>query len=179
MGKKVLIVSTSPRKGGNSEILANEFERGAREAGHDAETVSLRDKTIEFCIGCFACQKTGRCIIRDDADVTAQKMLTADVIVFATPVYFYEMSGQMKTMLDRTNPLFPLDYAFRDIYLLATAGDEEKSAMDGTVNGLQGWVDCFEKASLKGVVRAVGVTDVGDIEGNPALREAYEMGIAI
>ncbi len=179
MSKKVLIISTSPRKGGNSEALAKEFAKGVQEAGHSAEIVSLHDKTIGFCKGCLACQKTMRCVIHDDADVIAQKMLTAEVIAFATPIYFYEMSGQMKTMLDRSNPLFPSDYAFRDIYLLATAADGEESAMDGAIKGLQGWIDCFGKTSLKGVVRGISVTDVGDIEGKSALREAYELGKAL
>ena len=106
-------------------------------------------------------------------------MLTAEVIAFATPIYFYEMSGQMKTMLDRSNPLYPSDYAFRDIYLMATAADNEESAMDGAIKGLTGWIDCFEKASLKGVVRGIGLGDVGDIDGNPSLREAYELGKAL
>lgn len=176
MSKKVLIISTSLRKGGNSETLAKEFAKGAQAAGHSVETVCLHNKTIGFCIGCLACQKTGRCVIHDDANAIIQKMLTAEVIAFATPIYFYEMSGQMKTMLDRSNPLFPSDYAFRDIYLLATAAEEEEGAMDGAIKGLTGWIDCFEKTGLKGVVRSIGVTDVGDIEGNPALREAYELG---
>lgn len=176
MSKKVLILSTSLRKGSNSEALAKEFEKGAREAGHHTETVCFHDKTINFCTGCLVCQKTKRCVIRDDADIIAQKMLTADVLVFATPIYFYEMSGQMKTMLDRSNPLFPADYAFRDVYLLAVAADEEESAMDGAVKGLTGWIDCFEKTSLKAVVRCTGVTDPGDIRGNDALREACQLG---
>lgn len=179
MGKKILIVSTSPRKGGNSETLAKEFAKGAKEAGHSVEMVCLYDKVIGFCKGCLVCQKTKRCVIHDDADVIAQKMLAAEVVVFATPVYFYGMSGQMKTMLDRSNPCYSSDYAFRDIYLLATAADEQKNAINGAVNGLQGWIDCFEKAKLKGVVRAVGVGDVGDIEGNPAVREACELGRAL
>lgn len=176
MSKKVLIISTSPRNGGNSETLAREFAKGAQAVGHSVETVCLRDKTIGFCIGCLSCQKTKRCVIDDDANAIIQKMLTAEVIAFATPIYFYEMSGQMKTMLDRSNPLYPSDYAFRDIYLLATAAEEEESAMDGAIKGLQGWIDCFEKTSLKGVVRSIGVTDVGDIEGNSALQEARQLG---
>ena len=168
MSKNVLIISTSPRKGGNSEILADEFAKGARQAGHQVEKVCLYDKTIGFCKGCLTCQKTRRCVIHDDADVIAQKMLTAEVIVFATPIYYYEMCGQMKTMLDRANPLFPADYAFRDIYLLASAAENEESAVDGAVNGLNGWIACFEKARLKGVVRGVGATDPGDIRHNAA-----------
>lgn len=179
MGKRVLIISTSLRGGGNSEALALEFAKGAREAGHSAELVSLRDKTIGFCTGCLACQKTLRCVIRDDADLIAQKMLTAEVIAFATPIYYYEMSGQMKTMLDRSNPLYPSDYAFRDIYLLAAAADEEEQAMDGAVKGLMGWIECFEKTSLKGVVRSTGVTDAGDVKGAPVFLDAYALGKAI
>ena len=70
-------------------------------------------------------------------------MLTADVLVFATPIYYYGMCGQMKTLLDRANPLFTADYAFRDIYLLAAAAEDDKHTVDGAVTGLGGWVDCF------------------------------------
>lgn len=79
--KTVLIISTSPRKGGNSEILADAFAKGAREAGHQAEKICLYDKSISFCKGCLVCQKTQRCVIRDDADVIARKMKNADVLV--------------------------------------------------------------------------------------------------
>lgn len=176
MSKSVLIISTSPRKGGNSDALAEEFARGARTAGHQVEKIELYDKTINFCRGCLVCQKTKRCVIRDDADVIAQKMCDAQVIVFATPIYYYEMCGQMKTMLDRANPLYPADYAFRDVYLLAAAAETDESAMDGAVKGLEGWIACFEKARLAGTVFGGGADDVGTIQGNPALRDAYEMG---
>lgn len=78
MSKSVLIISTSPRKGGNSDALAEEFARGAREAGNQVEKIELYNKTIGFCKGCLACQKSLCCVIRDDADAIAQKMLTAD-----------------------------------------------------------------------------------------------------
>lgn len=176
MNKTVLVISTSPRKNGNSDRLADAFVRGAQEAGNHVEKISLFDKTIGFCRGCLACQKTQRCVIRDDADAIARKMRNADVIAFATPIYYYEMCGQMKTMLDRANPLFSADYAFRDIYLLATAADREESAMEGAAHGLQGWIACFEKACLAGTIFGGGVEAAGDIEGQPALRQAYEMG---
>ena len=176
MSKSVLIISTSPRKGGNSDALAEEFARGAREAGNQIEKIELYNKTIGFCKGCLACQKSLRCVIHDDADTIAQKMLTADVLVFATPIYYYEMCGQMKTMLDRANPLYSAGYAFRDIYLLAAAADSDKSAMDGAVKGLEGWIACFEKARLAGTVFGGGADAIGTIQGNSALRDAYEMG---
>lgn len=179
MGESVLILSTSPRKGGNSDTLAEAFASGAAEAGNQVEKIELYNKAIGFCQGCLACQKTRRCVIRDDADIIAQKMLTADVLVFATPIYFYEMCGQMKTMLDRSNPLYPADYAFREVYLLAAAADGELSAMDGAVKGLEGWLACFEKAKLAGTVFGGGADAVGTIQGNPALREAYEMGVKV
>ena len=176
MSKKILVISTSPRKGGNSDALADEFVRGAQETGNQVEKVTLYDKTIGFCKGCLSCQSSGCCVIRDDADTIAQKMGAADVIAFATPIYYYGMCGQMKTMLDRSNPLFSADYRFRDICLLAAAAEEDAHTVDGAVTGLMGWIDCFEKASLAGTVFAGGVTAAGEIQGHPALKKAYEMG---
>ena len=106
MSKKVLVISSSPRIGGNSDVLSDAFVKGALEAGNEVEKVNLAGKKIEFCRGCFACQTTQRCVIRDDADEIEQKMQEADVLVFATPIYYFEMSGQLKTMLDRGNPLY-------------------------------------------------------------------------
>lgn len=103
-------------------------------------------------------------------------MGAADVLVFATPIYYYGMSGQMKTMLDRANPLFPSDYAFRDIYLLTAAAEDDPETPEGAVHGLQGWISCVEKAHLAGSVFAGGVTNEGEIEGHPALKTAFEMG---
>jgi multimeric flavodoxin WrbA len=175
--KKVLIISTSLRLNSNSELLAHAFENGAEAAGNQVTFLSLRDKTIGFCRGCLACQKTLKCRIDDDAVEIAQMVKESDVLVFATPIYYYEMSGQMKTLLDRLNPLFPSDYQFRDVYLLATAADAEESAMDGAVRGMQGWIDCFEKATLKGVVRGVGINAPGEAATcAELLEEAGEMG---
>ena len=86
MAKKVLIISTSLRADANSEILAHETERGAIDAGHNVEFVSLKNKTINFCKGCLACQKLGRCVIKDDANEITAKIKDADVIVWATPI---------------------------------------------------------------------------------------------
>jgi multimeric flavodoxin WrbA len=146
MGKNVLVISSSMRQGSNSDTLAERFAAGAGDAGNSVEKINLRDKTIGFCRGCLACQKTGRCVIRDGADEIAQKMLKADVVAFATPVYYYGMSGQLKTMLDRANPLFPSDYAFRDVYLL-TASTEGPEAADGAVEGWNtGWTALKKRA---------------------------------
>lgn len=175
--KKVLIISTTLRKNGNSDFLAKEFECGARDAGNNVEFISLIGKNIGFCRGCFACQKTQRCVIQDDAVEIAEKVKEADVLVFATPIYYYEMCGQMKTLLDRCNPLFQSDYAFREVYLLTTAADGDESAMDGAVKGMQGWIDCFEKTEFTGVIRGVGINEIGEAKNNTKLaEEAYNLG---
>ena len=177
MAKKVLIISTSLRGKSNSEILAKECEKGVRDAGHDVEFLSLRGKDIRFCIGCLSCQKTGSCVLKDDVPEIMAKVKAAEVVVFATPIYYYEMSGQMKTLLDRLNPLYDSDYCFRDIYMIATAAEDENTTVEKAYNGLQGWVDCFERATLKGYVFGGGINDAGKaVQHAEAMRQAYDLG---
>lgn len=174
--KKVLIISTSIRAGSNSEALAHAFEKGAVEAGNDVEFVSLKDKQIAFCKGCLACQKIGKCVIVDDANAIADKMCAAEVIVWVTPIYYYEMSGQMKTLIDRANSLYSRDYKFRDVYLLMTAAEGEDYVPEKAIGGVQGWIDCFEKATLKGTLFAGGFGAPNEIKDNAILRKAEIMG---
>jgi len=176
MAKNVLAISSTLRKNGNSEVLVKEFLRGAKDAGHNTELVTLQDKEIKFCKGCLACHKIGTCIIKDDSNAIAEKMKNADVIAFATPIYYYEMCGQLKTLLDRANCLYSSDYKFRDIYFLATAADGSSHAADIALNGIRGWIACFAKAQLKGAVLGAGAVAVGDIQNNPAMKQAYDMG---
>lgn len=178
MSKKVLVISTSLRPNSNSDLLAQRFAQGAEAAGHQVETISLRGKDLRFCNGCLACLKAPRCVIQDDANDIVERMRAAETICFATPVYYYEMSGQMKTLLDRSNPLYSADYAFRDIYLLTASAEREDTASDGTVHGLEGWIACFEKARLAGVVRGGGANAPGEMAPEK-LAEAYTMGAAI
>ena len=102
MPKKVLILSSSPRKGGNSDTLCDEFMRGAINSGNSVEKIFLRDKNIHYCTGCSVCSQYNKpCPQKDDAAEIIEKILASDVIVMATPVYFYTMSAQMKTLIDR------------------------------------------------------------------------------
>lgn len=176
MAENVLILSTSPRKKGNSAALAEAFAEGARKAGNRAEVVSLCGMKLEFCRGCLACQKTGRCIIDDDVQSLLPKIHDADVLVFATPIYYYEMSGQMKTLIDRINPLFDSDYRFTDVYFLSAAAEDAEGVDARAIEGLGGFIDCFERAHFAGSVFAGGVTAPGEIAGHPALATAREMG---
>lgn len=177
--KKILVISSSLRGVSNSHLLAEAFARGAREAGNDVEIITLHKKEIKFCIGCLSCQKTGKCVIQDDAPAIISKMHDADVLAFATPIYYYEMSGQLKTLLDRANPLFEGDYRFTYVYLLTSAADTGEATPKRAVSGVEGWIECFDRSRLAGTVFAGGVTDPGEIAGHPALEEAYRMGQSV
>ncbi|MBR0277884.1 MAG: flavodoxin family protein [Clostridia bacterium] len=173
----VLIISTSLRGGSNSEFLARECERGAREAGHDVEFISLKGKNIGYCIGCLACQKSGTCVLKDDIADFLDKVENTDIIVFATPIYYYEMSGQMKTLLDRLNPLYTTDYKFRKVYMIATAAEDGDFVFEKAYSGLGGWVDCFEKAKLCGLVTGGEIGAPNDAKNHEdAMRRIYDFG---
>lgn len=174
---KVLILTTSLRAKSNSDVLAERLLAGAKDAGHDVEMISLKGKTIKFCIGCLACQKTQQCVLKDDAVAIAEKVKNADTLVFVTPIYYYEMSGQMKTLLDRMNPLYPSDYKFRKVYLLSVAAEDEEETPEKAISGMQGWVDCFEKAELVGSLFCGGLNNAGEAIGKKeAQDEAYQFG---
>ncbi len=174
--KKVVVISTSLRHGSNSHALAEHFARGAEAAGHQVELITLRGKEIKFCVGCLSCQQTGACIFKDDVLAIMERVLNADVICWATPIYYYEMSGQMKTLIDRMNAMYTKDYRFRDIYLLTTAAENEDFTPKRTESGLMGWIECYEKSELKAHLFCGGVNSPKEIEGNAKLQEAYEMG---
>lgn len=180
MSKKILIISASLRTDSNSKALADEFARGAMQAGHEVEKVSLIDCTIQFCRGCLVCQKTHRCVIHDDADkIVQEKMRSADVLVFATPIYYYEMSGQLKTLLDRANPLYSSDYNFRDVYFIAAAAENDDEVWKRAASGLEGWISCFPKARFAGVVFGGNATDGNTIQSSPAMKKAFEAGMSV
>lgn len=179
MRKKVLILSSSPRKGGNSDTLCDQFLAGALEAGHAAEKVSLREKVVGYCTGCGACTKGGRrCPQKDDAAEILDQMVQADVIVMATPVYFYSMAAQMKTLIDRACARYQ-EIRDKEFYFVVAAADGSRKAMHRTLESFRGFTSCLGGAQEKGVVYDTGAWEVGDIQGSPAMKEAYQMGMAI
>ena len=177
MAKKVLIISTSLRNNANSEILAKETERGAKDAGNEVEFVTLKDKNIQFCKGCLACQKLKKCVISDDANAITEKMKNADVIVWATPIYYYEMSGQMKTLIDRANSLYATGHKFKEVYLITTSAEDSQGIIQTVINGLNGWIACLNDVKLCGFVEAGGLECANEAASNKELLEkAYNMG---
>ena len=142
--------------------------------------ISLKGKRINFCTGCFVCANTHRCVQRDDAAWIAERVKDADTIVFATPVYCYEMSGQMKALIDRMTPLAGTDYNFRNVYMLSTATETEEWVPRAAVEGLKGWVACYPKAEFGGALFCGGLAEPGEAAASEdALRRAYEFGRAL
>lgn len=177
MNKQILMVSSSYRKEGNSETLSKEFKQGAEDAGNKIEIIYLRNLYMEFCKGCMACQKTGKCVIQDDIVNSINLVKNADVLVFATPIYYYSMSGQLKTFLDRMNPLYVQEFKKKEVYLIASAADENSEAIDGALKEVEGWSKCFDDIKLVGVIRGVNCNQIGEVKNKKELlQEAYEMG---
>ena len=176
MAKKILVLSGSFRKHGNSDLLCDEFVRGATESGNDVEKIFINDRKINFCRGCGVCNTTHKCVQKDDMEEILNKMVAADVIVMATPGYFYTMNGQMKTLIDRTVPRYE-EISGKDFYFIVAAADGNKANMQKTIEGFRGFTDdCLPGAKEKGIVYGVGAWQIGDIKGSPAMKEAYEMG---
>ena len=173
--KKVLILSGSPRKNGNSDILCDEFARGAAEAGNHVEKIRVADKNIGFCRACYACRGTGVCAIKDDMAEVLQKMIDADVLVLASPVYFYSIDAQLKALIDRTVARW-LDVKNKEFYYIVTAADSGKEAAETTLACFRGYADCVDGAIEKGVIYGMGVYEKGKVKDTAAMKEAYEMG---
>ncbi|MBQ7646842.1 MAG: flavodoxin family protein [Clostridia bacterium] len=175
--RKVLVISTSLRAGSNSEVLADAVLKGVIESGDEGELISLKEKTINFCKGCLACQKIHKCVMKDDMAEIVEKVKEAEILVFVTPIYYYGMSGPMKTLLDRLNPLYGSDYNFRDVYLLTVAADESSNTPDRAVEGLEGWLECFENAHLKDTMFFGGINDANFVKGKKDMIDlAYSLG---
>lgn len=175
MSKNILVLSGSPRKGGNSDILCDQFVMGAKESGNEVEKIFISNKKIGYCTGCYACEKTGKCAQKDDMADILEKMIKADVIVMATPVYFYSLDAQMKTLIDRTVARYT-EINNKEFYFIATAAVNSKAALERTIECFRGFTDCLEGAKEKGVIYGTGAWEKGDIKSSDAMKEAYEMG---
>ena len=174
MSKKVLILSSSLRRNGNSNELCDRFMEGAVGASHQVEKVVLAEKKINYCTGCYACKKNGKCAQKDDMAQILDSMIAADVIVLATPVYFYTMCAQMKTAIDRTVARYT-KITNKDFYFIVTAADSNKAALERTIEGFRGFTSCLPGAKERGVVYGAGAWQIGDILTSRAMKQAYEM----
>lgn len=176
MSKKVLILSGSPRRGGNSDTLCDSFLKGSADAGNDTEKIFIRDLNIGYCIGCYHCtDHGGRCVFDDDMVEILDKMLEADVIVLSSPVYFYSIDAQLKTVIDRCVARWT-EFADKEFYFIMTAAEDTDTVMNGTISCMQGFVDCCKDSVVKGMILGKGLSDYGDAADSAYMKQAYDMG---
>ena len=175
---KILAISSSPRKGGNSDVLCDEFLKGAAEAGHETQKIRSAEKRIAPCVACYGCMESHVCVQKDGMAEVLDALKAADVIVLASPVYFYSICAQMKTMIDRCLA----DYQAicdKTFYLIVTAAEPSHSAAEETLADLRGYLRCLPGAKEAGVILGTGTWDKGDVYKHPSLKQAYEMGRSV
>ena len=162
--KNIIVISASPRKGGNSDVLCDEFINGAQQAGHKAEKIFLRNFKVNYCTGCGVCNSTHKCVQKDDMAEIMDKMVNADVIVFATPVYFYTMDAQLKTLIDRTVPRYT-EMVNKEVYYILTAADTNAANLEKTVVSIRGFtLDCLDGAVEKGILYGTGIRQAASVQ---------------
>jgi multimeric flavodoxin WrbA len=181
MPKKAVILLGSPKRNGNSETLASHFASGAAEAGFKTQTIWVTGLKIAGCMDCRRCWTNGiHCFLNDDMKEIYAAVDKASVIAFATPLYFYSWSSQIKPVWDRLLPYFSpnskISLKGRRSVLLATAGDDKASAFDGLKKSYE--LACgYAGFEIAGKVLAYGVHEAGAIErGGDWLDKAYQLG---
>ncbi|MBQ6006366.1 MAG: flavodoxin family protein [Selenomonadaceae bacterium] len=178
MSRKIVVLNGSPRPKGNTSALVEEFARGAREAGCEVEIFFLDKMNIHGCKGCFGGGKNPDhpCVQRDDMEKIYPVYKAADVVVLATPLYYWNFSGQLRTAFDRLFAVAECDSNYANpkkesVLLMAAEGYGFDDALQYYQNLMKhlGWTE-------RGHVLAGGVFKVGDIKGHKELNEAYELG---
>ena len=174
--KRVLILSGSPRKGGNSDLLCDEFARGAEEAGGIVEKIFLADYNISYFLEEDE-QRTGERAheAQDDAPMIVDKMVDADIIVLASPVYYMNITGQMKVLIDRTYSRF-MEMRGKEFFYITTCADAAESTADWAINGFRGFVMCLPDPVERGAVKGVGLGRKGAASDSQFMQQAYELG---
>lgn len=178
MGKIVVLVG-SPRKGGNTSMLVDSFVQGARQH-HEVEIISVSDVKVNPCLGCNACfvGEKHSCVQQDDMGKIYDTLKNVDVLVIASPVYFYGISSQLKAVIDRLHNPIRDTFAIKRLALLAVGAAELPELFDAIKTEYQLVLNFF-KLDNAGMVLVRGVNAKGDIVGNPALKEAFDLGLKI
>lgn len=176
---KIVILVGSMRKGGNTDLLAQAFTEGAGK-NNAVEIVSVADYKVNPCIGCNSCftRKEHKCFQNDDMGVIYEKLRTADIVVIASPVYFYGISAELKAVIDRLHTPMRNEFQIKKLALLLVGAASLPNLFDAIKLQYQLVLDFFHLEDA-GMVLVRGVKDKGDIEGNEALKEAYELGLSI
>lgn len=179
MKKSIIILSSTSRHGGNTDLLCDRFMEGAKDAGNDVEKIYLRDKNINDCLGCGLCYNFHKeCPQKDDAALIIKKMVNSDVIVMASPVYFYNICGRLKTLIDRCCARF-LDMTNKEFYLIAAMGEDNRELMERAFDSMRSFIMCCPCSKEKGIIAATKALNVGDVKNTPIMDYAYQLGFSI
>ena len=176
MAKKILVLSSSARKGGNSDLLCDEFIRGAQESGNEVIKMQISNLVIKDCLGCDGCRRNGgKCVQDDDMGEINEIILASDVIVMGSPVYFYTFNAQMKAVIDRTYAIVS-KLQDKTFCLIAACAAPEKSYSTTMIDCFRKYIGCFKNCKEGGIVFGYGTIKRGDVKDTPAMEEAYQMG---
>lgn len=176
--KKVVILNGSPRKGGNCDLLCDKFAQGALSAGNSVEKIDVAQKKIGYCRACYFCNDGGVCAVKDDMPVILQKMIDCDVLVLASPVYFYSMAAQLKAVIDRTVARYT-ELRNKEMYYIMTAAEDTATVMDGTLACMRGFADCVEGSKEMGILFGKGLYGKGEVVGTAYEEQAFRMGCGV
>lgn len=172
--KSVLILSSSPRRGGNSEQLCLQFKKGAEETGNTVEMLNINDYDIRY-FDQREYDRQASAALTDDAAAIIAKMKEADVIVLSSPAYFNNMTGQMKALIDRVYG-YEKDLGGKEFFYISTSTDRSEEGVNCVFDAFHGFAVCLYESVERGVIKGNGARNRGDIDSHPAMQQAYEMG---
>lgn len=178
--KKVIVLSSSPRKGGNSDILADGAVHGAEAKGYQVLKFSVGQMNIKPCLACEYCHTKGNgvCVQKDDMQAVLKELSDCYALILATPIYFDEMSAQLKTALDRTYCMF-MGLRIKKAGFIATAANDDERTVHAAFEGYRAYIGCLQGTEDAGIVFATGASDKGDVSGTAAMEKAYNLGFSL
>lgn len=176
---RIVVLVGSMRKGGNTDLLAQAFVEGASKS-NTVEVVSVADSKVNPCVGCNSCftREGNQCFQKDDMTEIYEKLKRADMVVIASPVYFYGISAELKAIVDRLHTPMRNEFPIKKLALLLAGAASLPELFDAIKLQYQLVLDFFHLEDA-GMVLVRGVKDIGDIKKTGALEEAYKLGISI
>ena len=181
MSKNILILTGSPRQGGNSDILADAFTKGAEKSGNAVRRFETARKSIKGCMACNSCFSKGKaCVYDDDFDELAPMLEWADLLVFATPLYWFTFPVQLKAAIDKLYSFLiaEKEWKIKKGILLVCGADENLDGYAGIVKSYELMLDCLKWGDA-GQIIAVNVTEKGDVLKTDFPSQAEQLGAGI
>ena len=171
---KIVVLNGSPRKGGNTEIMVETFAKGARKNNHEVVELNVAHMDIHGCKGCKYCfAHSGECVQKDDMTKIYAELKNADMVVFAAPIYWFDMTAQLKTAIDRLYAFGSVGFNFNKVALLLDAGADH--VFDAAISQYKG-MNAYLKWEDKGIFTVPNMENKGDMANCPQLKEIEAFG---